>query len=96
MTRKKRSENLEEMPALQRLREASGLTQAQLASRIPDKSRKKTLSRQVISGWERGEYEPELTIPQVKALCRALGLSLNDLPDDFGPPKRVFLESDQP
>lgn len=52
----------ESMPALQILREAAGLTQAQLASRIPDKSRTRTLSRQVISGWERGEYEPELTI----------------------------------
>jgi putative transcriptional regulator len=83
MARKKRAENPEDMPALQVLREAAGLTQAQLASRIPDKSRKKTLSRQVISGWERGEYEPELTIRQVKALCRALGKSLEDLPDDF-------------
>ncbi|MBH8564719.1 helix-turn-helix transcriptional regulator [Nostoc sp. CENA67] len=88
MARKKKPENPEDMPALQRLREAAGLTQAELASRIPDKSRKKTLSRQVISGWERGEYEPELTIPQVKALCRALGKSLEDLPDDFGPPSK--------
>nr|WP_322714198.1 helix-turn-helix transcriptional regulator [Nostoc sp. ChiSLP03a]MDZ8215423.1 helix-turn-helix transcriptional regulator [Nostoc sp. ChiSLP03a] len=86
MSRKKRPENPEDMPALQILREAVGLTQAQLASRIPDKTRKKTLSRQVISGWERGEYEPELTIRQVKALCRALGKSLEELPDDFGPP----------
>ena len=86
MARKKRPQNPEDMPPLQRLREAANLTQAQLAGRIPDKSRTKTLSRQVISGWERGEYEPELTIPQVKALCRALGVCLDDLPDDLGPP----------
>mgnify|MGYP003623072105 CR=1 FL=1 len=91
MSRKKRPVNPEDMPPLQRLREAADLTQAQLASRIPDKSRTKTLSRQVISGWERGEYEPELTIPQTKALCRALGVSLDDLPDDFGPPIRTLL-----
>jgi putative transcriptional regulator len=89
MARKKKPENPEDMPPLQRLREAANLTQAQLAGRIPDKTRTKTLSRQVISGWERGEYEPELTIPQVKALCRALGIQLEDLPDDFGPPSRL-------
>jgi transcriptional regulator with XRE-family HTH domain len=75
------------MAALEILRDAAGLTQAQLASLIPDKSRTKTLSRQVISGWERGEYEPELTIPQIKALCRALGKTVDELPDDFGPKK---------
>ncbi len=89
MSRKKRPENPEDMPALQILREAVGLTQAQLASRIPDKTRKKTLSRQVISGWERGEYEPELTILQVKALCRALGKTLDELPDNFGKPTQL-------
>ncbi len=94
MPRKKKTQNPEDMPALQRLREAAGLTQAQLASRIPDKTRTKTLSRQVISGWERGEYEPELTIVQVKALCRALSVSLEQLPDDLGPLRRS-LPSDQ-
>jgi hypothetical protein len=36
---------------------------------------------------ETGKDEPELTIAQVKALCRALGKSLDELPEDFGPPK---------
>lgn len=75
------------MPVLRRLREEAGLTQAELAKQIPDKTRTKTLHQSVISRWESGEDEPELTIVQTKALCRALGKSLEELPDDFGPPK---------
>lgn len=88
MARKKRNPQAEDMPALQVLREAVGLTQTQLAKLIPDKSRTKTLNQSAISRWERGEDEPELTIPQMKALCKALGVSLEDLPDDFGLLKR--------
>lgn len=74
------------MPALRRLREQAGLTQSELAKLIPDKTRKKTLTQQAISRWESGEDEPELTIAQTKALCRALGKSLEEIPDDLGPP----------
>lgn len=74
------------MPALRRLREQAGLTQSELAKLIPDKTRKKTLTQQAISRWESGEDEPELTIVQTKALCRALGKSLEEIPDDLGPP----------
>ena len=88
MTRKKQSENPDDMPVLRRLREAAGLTQSDLARRIPDKSRTKTLNQSVISRWESGEDEPELTVPQMRALCQALGILFDDLPDDFGPPKR--------
>jgi transcriptional regulator with XRE-family HTH domain len=80
-------ENPDDMPVLRRLREAAGLTQAELAKRIPDKTRAKTLNQSVISRWESGEDEPELTIPQMRALCKALGIAFEDLPDDFGPPK---------
>jgi len=86
MPRKKLKQNPENMPVLRRLREAVGLTQTELAKRIPDKTRQKTLNQSVISRWESGEDEPELTIPQMKALCRALGIALDQLPDDFGPP----------
>jgi len=51
------------------------------------KTRTKTLHQSAISNWETGKDEPELTIAQVKALCRALGKSLEELPEDFGPPK---------
>lgn len=69
--------------ALRRLREEAGLTQTQLAKQIPDKSRTKTLTQSAISRWESGEDEPELTVFQMKAFCRALGKSLDDLPDEF-------------
>lgn len=70
---------------LKRLRLNVGLTQAELAMRIPDKTGEKTLSARAISAWERGEYQPELTIPQMKALCRALNVTLDELPDDVSP-----------
>jgi putative transcriptional regulator len=76
------------MPALQILRETAGLTQEGLAKLIPDKTGTKTLTRQTVSNWERGLDQPELTIPQTKALCRALGKNLDELPDVLGPSKR--------
>lgn len=81
---KKRQQDPDNIPALRRLREEAGLTQAELAKLIPDKTRTKTLNQSAISRWESGEDEPELTIVQIKALCRALGKSLEELPDDFG------------
>lgn len=84
----KQKQNPEDMSALRRLRQEAGLTQSELAKLIPDKSRTKTLTQQAISRWESGEDEPELTVVQMKALCRALGKSLEELPDDFGPSQR--------
>lgn len=92
---KKKQSNSDDIPALRRLREEAGLTQAELAKKIPDKTRVKTLTQQAISRWESGEDEPELTIPQIKALCRALGKSVEELPDDLGPPKRSQPDSGQ-
>ncbi|MBE9124893.1 helix-turn-helix transcriptional regulator [Coleofasciculus sp. LEGE 07092] len=69
---------------LRRLREEAGLTQAELARQIPDKTRTKSLTQSAISRWESGEDEPELTVFQMKAFCRALGRSLDELPDDLG------------
>lgn len=69
---------------LQRLREEAGLTQAQLAKLIPDKTGMRTLSQRSVSKWETGQSQPELTISQTKALCRALGKSLDELPNDLG------------
>jgi putative transcriptional regulator len=88
MVRKKRNQDLENMPALQRLMDEAGLTQTALAKLIPDKTGRKTLSQASISRWLSGDDEPELTIIQVKALCRALGKSLDELPECFGPPKQ--------
>ncbi|MDQ2099794.1 MAG: XRE family transcriptional regulator [Oscillatoriales cyanobacterium] len=88
MPRKKQAQESKDIPALQILREAAGLSQSALAKKIPDKTRTKTLTQQAISKWERGIDEPELTIVQMKALCEALGKTLNDLPNDLGPPNR--------
>jgi transcriptional regulator with XRE-family HTH domain len=85
MARKKQNQNRENMPALQILMEQAGLNQTTLARQIPDKSGTKTLSQSAISRWLSGEDSPELTIRQVKALCRALGKKLEELPDDLGP-----------
>jgi len=79
----KKSSSSSNVSILRRLREEAGLTQAQLAKQIPDKTRTKTLTQSAISRWESGEDEPELTIFQMKAFCRALGKSLDDLPDEF-------------
>ncbi|WP_232231772.1 helix-turn-helix domain-containing protein [Coleofasciculus chthonoplastes] len=71
------------MSTLRLLREEAGLTQIELAKQIPDKTRTRTLSQSAISRWESGQDEPELTVFQMKAFCRALGKSLDELPDDF-------------
>ena len=64
--------------ALKRLREAAGLSQQALAARIG-------VGVTTISRWERGVSPAMLSVPQMKALCRELGVALDDLPDDFGP-----------
>lgn len=75
--------NKRNVSTLRLLREEAGLTQIELAKQIPDKTRTRTLSQSAISRWESGQDEPELTVFQMKAFCRALGKSLDELPDDF-------------
>jgi transcriptional regulator with XRE-family HTH domain len=61
---------------LKQLREKAGLSQEAL-SRIVG------VSSKTVSNWERGISIASLTVPQMKALCDALGVTLNQLPDDF-------------
>ncbi len=42
-----------------------------------------------VSRWERGLSEPELTIVQVKRLCRIAGLTLEQLPDKLSQPAHI-------
>ena len=63
-------------PTLKQLREQAGLSQEAL-------SRLVGVSSKTISNWERGTNVASLTVPQMKALCEALNVSLHDLPDDF-------------
>ncbi len=43
------------------------------------------VSRTTIMNWETGRAVPRLTVPQVKTLCKMLGITLDELPDNFGP-----------
>ncbi|NMF85710.1 helix-turn-helix transcriptional regulator [Nodosilinea sp. P-1105] len=61
---------------LKQLREQAGLSQEGLARAIG-------VSGKTVSNWERGMSIASLTIPQVKTLCKALGVTLDELPDDF-------------
>ena len=63
---------------LKQLREQAGFTQEELARRcgIPLRSYQR---------WESGESAARPNIPQVKALCRELNISIEQLPDQFGP-----------
>ncbi|MDX2229691.1 MAG: helix-turn-helix transcriptional regulator [Leptolyngbyaceae cyanobacterium bins.349] len=58
------------------LREQAGLSQEALARLVG-------VSSKTVSNWERGTNVASLTVPQMKALCEALGVTLNELPDDF-------------
>ncbi len=77
--RRKPVDPQEEMSPLKSLRLDADLTQVQLAKLIPDKTGQRSLSQRAISGWESGEYEPEMTLHQIAALCRALNISFKAL-----------------
>lgn len=63
---------------LKQMRQRVGLTQVELARRIG-------VSDRAVRAWEKGEYPPTLTISQIRALCRELQITFDELPDDFGP-----------
>jgi len=61
---------------LKQLRERAGLSQEALARIVG-------VSGKTVSNWERGISVASLTVLQMKTLCDALGVALNELPDDF-------------
>jgi transcriptional regulator with XRE-family HTH domain len=65
----------EPISPLKRLRIQAGLTQSELARQIPDKTGTKPISQRAVSAWE--------------AFCKALGVTLDALPDDCGSLKRL-------
>ncbi|CAA9215629.1 hypothetical protein AVDCRST_MAG92-302 [uncultured Coleofasciculus sp.] len=80
--RNKSSSSSEENESpLKKLREEAGLSQQELASSIG-------VGVTTVSRWERGVSEAMLTVPQMKALCKLLGKSIEELPDEFGTKKR--------
>jgi putative transcriptional regulator len=77
---KSSSSSDENESALKKLRDEAGLSQQELASTIG-------VGVTTVSRWERGVSEAMLTVPQMKALCKVFGKSIEELPDEFGPPK---------
>ena len=77
---KKKSGSEENESPLKKLREEAGLSQQELATRIG-------VAVATISRWERGA-PAMLTVPQMKALCKVFGKSIEELPDEFGASKR--------
>ncbi|MBD1929856.1 helix-turn-helix domain-containing protein [Trichocoleus sp. FACHB-90] len=70
---------LEQESPLKKRREELNLTQRDVAVVVD-------VSVQTVSNWETGRYqEARLTLPQVKALCRILQWTIDDLPNDLGP-----------
>ncbi|AFZ08978.1 MULTISPECIES: helix-turn-helix domain-containing protein [unclassified Microcoleus] len=68
---------------LKKLRDELGMSQEEFARQIGTSVR-------TVSRWEAGDNVPTFTIAQMKALAnflRSRGLTLDDLPDRFGPPE---------
>lgn len=60
------------------IRRQLGLSQKQVAEALE-------VSEQTVRNWENGRTVPQLTIPQMKRLCRLLRRSIEEVPDYFGP-----------
>ena len=81
MTKKNTSGSQESESPLKKLREEAGLSQEGLARIIG-------VASATISRWERGASPAMMSVPQMKALCKVFGKSIDELPDEFGPQKR--------
>ncbi|MBD1838070.1 helix-turn-helix transcriptional regulator [Coleofasciculus sp. FACHB-64] len=77
MTKDQQQQEYDGESPLKRRREELGLTQRDVALALG-----KTV--QTVSNWETGLYEPKLTPRDLKALCRLLKWTLEELPDYFG------------
>ncbi|MEQ9551891.1 MAG: helix-turn-helix transcriptional regulator [Coleofasciculus sp. G3-WIS-01] len=76
-----KKQQIEQESPLKSRRDQLGLTQRDVAIAV-------NVSVQTVSNWETGRYrEAKLTLPQVKALCRVLQWTIDDLPDDLASPR---------
>jgi DNA-binding XRE family transcriptional regulator len=67
---------------LMRLRSLRRMTQEELAATLG-------VTRTTIMNWETGRAVPRLTVRQFKALLKTLNITVDELPDDFGP-QRIY------
>ena len=80
MARPKKGQQTDTNSPIKKFREAAGLSQEALA-RLMD------VSVSAISRWERGLAEPTMTVAQMKAFCRAIRKTLEELPNSLRSPE---------
>jgi DNA-binding XRE family transcriptional regulator len=80
MARPKKGQPQETDSPFKKLRLEAGLTQDDLVRLIG-------IANSTIRRWERGEAEPTMTVAQMKAFCKAVNKTLEELPDSLVPPK---------
>lgn len=80
MSRPKKGQPQETESPFKKLRLAAGLTQEDLV-------RLMGVSVSTVRRWEKGEAEPTMTVYQMKAFCKAVNKTLDELPDSLMPQK---------
>lgn len=78
MARPKKGQPQETDSPFKKLRLAAGLSQDDLV-------RLMGVANSTIRRWERGEGEPTMTVYQMKAFCKAVNKTLDELPDSLLP-----------
>ena len=73
-------EESEQESPLQMLRQQAGLTQAELARQLSSPEGK-PISERMVQDWEEKKRQVELSVPQCRALCQALGVTIDELAD---------------
>ncbi|BAU11522.1 helix-turn-helix domain protein [Leptolyngbya sp. NIES-3755] len=82
MVKRKKRQLTETNSPIKKMREAVNLSQEELA-RLMD------ISVSTVSRWERGLAEPTMTVAQMKAFCRAIGKTLEELPNSLLAPEKL-------
>jgi DNA-binding XRE family transcriptional regulator len=70
----------QDVKSFMELRKELGLTQRDIAVALG-------VTEDTVANWENGRSIPKLTIPQVKELCRLLGLPIERIPNEFSASK---------
>jgi transcriptional regulator with XRE-family HTH domain len=78
MARPKKGQPQETNSPFKKLRLEAGLTQDDLV-------RLMGVTSSTIRRWEKGEAEPTMTVSQIKAFCKAVNKTLDELPDSLLP-----------